>query len=92
MSADNWTMCPRCVMADEEDRAKKSREVNKLYGVVSQEEYVVALNASKERKFIDDSLHENYSVGIENGVFEVTYSASCSKCHFKFEYKYTKDV
>ena len=85
MSADNWGVCPKC-----KETAEKN--ITSAYGKVSEEEYLAALN---ERKQIENNLtlREDYEVGVDiDGEFSVSYSCHCSKCGFKFDYKYSQEL
>jgi len=95
MGADNWTKCPKC--AD-----KAAKEIDGIvaaaaacYGKVSAEEYnrrnTEAL-ALKNSVFQDDTLREDYEIGIHQGEFYVSYGASCQVCGFTFSFKGEKKV
>jgi len=88
MSADNWTNCPKCVRKAVNDFDKLEQKFSKAYGVVTEEEYgrlseKVAAGVPR----VEQTLREDYDVGIFEGVFRFTYCASCTKCGFKFKHK-----
>lgn len=87
MSADNWTKCPKCELSNKSRLSKAEAE----YGKVSAEEYKRLLDEALEEKESEDTLRENYSIGIYHGQFEIEYSASCTECGFNFSYEFNKD-
>lgn len=92
MSADNWTYCPKCHAADEAKSVANQKQVAESYGKVAAEEYlkrVAALTTKPER---DETLREDYEIGIYKGEFSVSYSASCSVCKFSHSFKHKKKV
>lgn len=85
MSADNWTICPKC-------RVEVSRKVDSAYGKVSEEEYLRLVEANKN-KDRNPTLSEYYWLGVDKeGTFKVNYSCYCTVCDFKYEYKTEIDV
>lgn len=83
MSADNWGVCPKC-------KETAENKIASAYGKVSEDEYLAILNTCKK---IEATLREDYELGVDtDGEFSVSYSCHCSKCGFKFEYKYSQDV
>jgi len=92
MSADNWTRCQEC-----EDKANLARrlfeqKVQDSYGKVPKEEYLrlnEELNKPEKR---EDTLREDYEIGISGDVFSVSYVAWCTVCGFKYEFKTNQKV
>lgn len=83
MGADNWGVCPKCKEIAEKNIAS-------AYGKVSEDEYLAILDKNKK---VETSLREDYEIGVDSdGEFSISYSCHCSKCGFKFEYKYSQDV
>lgn len=94
MSADNWTVCPKCeathtarTLAAKEAHATKLVEA---YGKQSMEEYakIVAGGPALPPPFADNTLREDYEIGIREGEFSVSYGARCTACGFKFTFKH----
>jgi hypothetical protein len=77
MSANNYTICPKC-------KASREKTLSEAYGKVTPQEYEDLLEASPEC----DDLREDWEVGIWKGKFIVDYRARCSACSFTFSYKY----
>ena len=90
MSADNWTVCPRCQKAEEARRELRRKQVEDSYGQVPAAEYLAAVErlTLEEQDGIKETLREDYDVGIDDGVFSVDYRASCSECKYEFSYVY----
>lgn len=84
MSADNYTTCPRCEAIQE----KAKKEAQESYGTVSEEEYLHLVEKSKPKKD-EDTLREDYEIGIYNGKFYIRYEGACSQCSFFYVYKRT---
>jgi len=89
MSADNWTQCPQC--------SKKKIELNnrlkELYGKIGAEEYHKLQKDSDDLdRIISNNLREDYEQGINEGIYEVHYSARCNVCGFTFKYDFVIDV
>lgn len=94
MIADNWTQCPKCDEKRAADIAKAEKDVESLYGKVSAAEYQAAL-ASVEKKRTapaQETLREDYEIGIVEGEFSVSYGASCEVCGWGFEYTHSQAV
>jgi len=96
MSANNWTVCPRCTQTYVSKIARAKQALNDSYGKVPIEEYERLLEnlqtAQKENEEEPETLREDYEQGIYNGHYRVSYSGSCENCGFEFEYKFEKEV
>ncbi len=99
MSADNWTMCPRCYRTNK----AKAEELDKLasdsYGKVSVDKFdELRRQAESFREGLAHSsdfretLREDYEIGIYNGEFFATYSGECGTCGFSFKFKHNEEV
>jgi len=100
MSADNWTICPRCeekrletykkVLEEGTERLKKKiKDLTKK--VKDPEEYRIQLTEIMEAEGVaqpeaEDTLRENFDIGIYEGHFFIEYEAECTKCGFKFSF------
>ena len=89
MSADNWAKCPKCAKLAEDKKSVLLLKTQQAYGKVSEDEYSDLLLELQTPIVLKRTLREDYEIGIWNNVFEVSYSAHCSKCGFvkKFEKK-----
>lgn len=84
MSADNWTTCPRCADAREDQLRALDIDIANAYGSVSVEEF------DRMRRERDDlaaaapepTFREDYEFwGAADGVIHVSYSGECTRCH-----------
>lgn len=96
MSADNWAICPKCNppkrLADERSKLES------LYGKISLEDFqtrqaALQLKGSALQCEGDSSLREDFHIGTsEQGVFEISYGCSCSRCGFEFSFKHKEKI
>ena len=94
MSANNWTTCPKCKAAHDAAVANAMRKAQSSYGKVSQEKYAANLRHAQmlELTACEDTLREDYEIGIDGDTFEVSYRASCDRCDFRFDFRETKPI
>lgn len=105
MSADNWTICPRCeekrletykrALEESSIRLKKkiedlAKETN-LPVPLNPEEYKIRLTEIiKAEETVqpeaEDTLREDFDIGIYEGHFSIEYEAKCTKCGFEFSF------
>lgn len=89
MSANNWTTCPNCKRKQDQEQATAVIKAAKAYGKVPAEQYAKLLHAAQYPIIYSPSMREDYQLGVtEAGRFFVTYSASCNRCPFTYQYKY----
>lgn len=93
MSADRWTVCPRCVRNREAALARRAEQVEAMYGKASMAEFDQAradLAAEKSGTIDMETFREDYEIyGAEDGEVKVTYSGRCSTCHLSLEFTHT---
>lgn len=93
MSADNWTICPRCEEIEQVTFDSARKAIEATYGKVSATEYKEAVRALGSGPASPvASLREDYEIGVREGVFDVYYTASCRACGFSFEYNYEEEI
>lgn len=94
MSADNWTTCPRCEQDKIEAVNKKTAQLNDTYGKVSEVEYqrMQKMLENMMSNKVPATLRESYEISIDEGIFSVTYVASCRVCNFHYAYRYSESV
>lgn len=86
MSADNWSICPKCRKNAVIEKEKQAAEVISSYGKIPREKWLELKCAADTQLDLDQTLREDYEIGIdENGEFFVDYYASCN-CGFKFSF------
>ena len=90
MSADNWAICPQCKASKLAVRDENKRKAEESYGKVDAAEYLRLLQVSSIAVKVEETMREDYEIGVDDeGVFHIGYYASCN-CGFKFEYKHTE--
>lgn len=94
MSADNWGACPGCAKKLAADKSALAERIQREYGVITKEEYTeLLLKQSKlEKQGPSPTLREDWEIGIWDGVFEVTYSASCTQCRFSHKFSHSEVI
>lgn len=90
MSADNWTICPRCRAKVDKLNEARIAAPGLAYGKVSQDKYARLVDEAKNLIPYEDSLREDYEIGIVQGKgvpvqFYVSYSGQCD-CGFAFSF------
>lgn len=95
MSADNWTICPRCFKEAEKAKAAKERKAADAYGKKPVDAYL-ALRAEAEKPIaLEETWREDFYIGIDRdggSGFSVIYEARCTACGLTFKYKYEANV
>jgi len=84
MDAANWNQCPRCGEIDQ-------KLLDSKYGKIFQKEFL-RLVAEEKKRSREDSLKENYEIGIFSGVFSIRYYATCEECGFEFKYYHKENI
>lgn len=95
MSADNWTRCPQCDVNNKAKAEKMDETAAKAYGVVSAaawDELRAEARAFRKSMENNESLREDYEIGIYKEKFSVGYSGHCATCGFDFQYKHEEKV
>lgn len=69
------------------------RKANESYGFVPPGEYLKLLEESRNPENAEETLREDYELGVDTeGLFSVSYSASCESCDFSFKFKHSERV
>lgn len=95
MSADNWTNCPKCRVDHDAALTAEHQRIAALYGKVSVEQFDSARSAlaSLEAETEDENtLREDYEIGIWDGVFTVSYRGGCEKCGFEHTFTHSESM
>jgi len=93
MSADNWTVCPRCYKNEENEQDRLVGKARNSYGKVPEEEYLELMEQTKYSIEPPITLREDWELGIsEFGEFVVYYKAQCDRCGLKFEYDHSESL
>ncbi len=95
VSANNWTVCPKCKAEKAERLAKAKRELDGFYGMIPLAEYSkrqIAFEKFRDEP-LEERMREDYELGVDSdGQFEVSYRCSCEECDFAFSFKETREV
>ncbi len=93
MSADNWAICPRCLMLASSEQEARFQAAVDAYGKVPAEEYE-RLRAEAQQPFDEDgfqTFREDYEIyGASEGTITVSYSGHCSKCNLGLDFKHER--
>jgi ribosome-binding protein aMBF1 (putative translation factor) len=91
MGADNWRRCPKCLKVENSKREAEIERVSNQYGKIPVAEFTRAAAAAEKPIVLGETLREDYELGInDNGEYEVSFSASCQKCGFKFNHSHSE--
>jgi len=87
MSADNWTVCPRCFDNAQREADEAKVEVMGLYGTIPVEEFDARRKALVEPNAADfATFREDYEFyGASEGEVQASYSGGCGKCGLSAE-------
>ena len=90
MSADNWTVCPKCLKLQSDKKEKEFKKARDSYGKVPADVYEVNMRRARViLEAVGETLREDYEVGVDTeGNFLVAYSCSCSECEYTFKYQH----
>ncbi len=94
MSADNWTICPRCHEQYEKKMQESNDSVDASYGKVAPEEYIrlLAENDRLQSQEEPPTLREDYEQGIRDGEYFLRYSGQCITCGWHYTKKIDEKV
>jgi hypothetical protein len=95
MSADNWTMCPRCKLRHEKKAQDARAAADAAYGKVSVEQWKDrdADAAKAAEPFTGTTFREDYELGVlSDGEFYVDYRGGCSVCGLSHSFKVSEAV
>lgn len=106
MSADRWTICPKCWTDTERDEVDTETAQAALeadiaaftakYGEQRGGEYRKIMLSTLEPMKPEDTMREDWGLGIVSpdagGVFYLKYKAECTKCGWKYEKRIQEKV
>lgn len=96
MSANNWTVCPKCKSKATQVADEARKFALDSYGKVDRDTYLARMATSdemiKQASSMDGNLREDWELGIRGGVFEVSYGAHCSTCGWSKSFKHEEEV
>jgi hypothetical protein len=91
MSADNWAVCPRCKLNEENAIKALDYRIEKEYGKISIDDFLVLRNEAQQRReglpLQKATFREDYEIfGAEDGAIEINYSGSCKCCGLSMKF------
>lgn len=93
MSADNWTVCPKCNSAAVLAREEAQLKAGAAYGKVPPAEYIAMTEEANKPVTTDSTLREDYELGLnEDGQFEVSYRCSCNNCKWQYKFAHSESA
>jgi hypothetical protein len=100
VSADNWTVCPVCLVKNKKAKEDTKRELDALYGTIDvhkfrqrEAAFHEISNSPKKKKANDCPLREDWEMGMqESGVLFISYYCSCHDCGFEYSHKQEIDT
>lgn len=91
MSANNWTVCPRCKREAEQRMDALRTQVATSYGKMGAEEWLRLRDESLKKLVIAEDFREDYEIyGASEGGIEVSYRGGCQKCGLSCKFTYSK--
>jgi hypothetical protein len=95
MSANRWSVCPKCKRIKEKEKRAKIQKIAESYGKVSASDYQKMLTDLSREKDLrpEQTLREYYQLWIdENGKVHISYYASCDKCKLDYEHRHEEQL
>lgn len=92
MSADNWTVCPRCKARHELKAQKLRAAADHAYGTATIEQWkVLDADAHKAAEpFVEQTFREDYEIsGAEDGAVGIDYRGGCGICGLSCSFKHS---
>lgn len=91
MSADRWSVCPRCVQFAEREREAAFQKAKQAYGKVDAETYLQMIRDAERidpsRQRMPSDLREDFSQGLKDGTYISEYHCHCQKCGWDWSNK-----
>ena len=95
MSADNWAVCPRCLLWAKKERERKLEEAAASYGKVDRDAWLEMQASAGDAVRPEDfsTFREDYAIGVnEDGNLKVSYSGSCTACGLASSFRHETRV
>jgi len=81
MSADNWAVCPNCLEKHNQETTILRKQLEEAYGTMPIDGFYTLKHELDTRPdTIEESLREDYEVGVDGTSVYVHYSCSCTDC------------
>ena len=95
MSADNWTVCPRCLQKRAEDLRDMDARIAEAYGTEPMEvfEGMRTELATKQAEEMPRTFREDYEFwGASEGVVTASYRGHCSTCGLSHKFEHSEPI
>lgn len=94
MSADRWSVCPKCYEDHLEKIAEMEKDLEASYGKVPIEVYRQKEELLKLTQELDPktTLREDWELYLEGAELHIRYEASCEECKLHFKMNEAHDI
>lgn len=95
MSADNWTVCPRCKARHIAKRIEARAVANNSYGAVPLEQWQALDKAADDlaQDWDHKTFREDYEIyGADEGSIEVSYRGGCGECGLSVGFVHSHEI
>jgi len=92
MSADNWVTCPRCLANAKKEKEDLIAKKNDCYGKIPEDKYLELVFEADKPIENEQTLREDYDIGIDGDEFSVNFRASCTKCGLIYKYSFNEQL
>lgn len=95
MSADRWSICPKCGKTPQEIRAEREQALAEVYGKVPREEWEEMREAAAAPIREDEAMEtfrEDWDIYLQDGAVNVSYTGYCARCGAHVEFKHEHPV
>lgn len=89
MSADRWSICPKCGRTADAIRAERQQAVEAAYGTLPRAEWEAMVAEADKPVEVYETLREDWDIYLTNdAIVHVAYKAHCDKCGARAEFKH----
>jgi len=93
MSANQWSVCPRCRQTAAEEHKAAKKRLTESYGEVDKAEYDrLQRQLENFNEKLPDTLREVWEFQLINGSLNIYYGCTCEACNFKFDFVHEEPV
>lgn len=92
MSADKYSICPRCQKNADVELEKRVAKAAKAYGTVSADEFITMAQEARTVKPLEARLRQDWEIGVDENHFSADFRCSCSVCRFEFKFKHEAKI
>lgn len=93
MSANNWTVCPRCARVWQDKKEAAHKKAAEVYGKVPPHKWMELTRKAEAVEGPEETMREDWEIGTRgSSTFQVGYSCACEKCGFRFSFKHSQEM